>query len=287
MRFVDPKNDMAFKKIFGNSARKDILISFLNAALKLPSPIKDIEFASPYQLPLIKDFKDTFLDVKAVDNNGREFIVEMQIEGNDCFGKRSLYYLAKSYVNQIKKGDDYKLLKPAYFIGVLNFNLFEGKSVVTRHILVNQEENRQDLKDFELNFIELKKFNKTEDQLVSIIDKWIFFLKNAEDLKVIPETIVEKEIIEAFDAAEEIFWTKSELEAYDWWALRRGDKNIQIEQAEIKGRKKGIKEGREEGREEGIKKRNLEIAINLKKSGMTSDKIAEITGLNKNVIDKM
>lgn len=100
MKYIDPKNDLAFKKIFGNSAKKEILISFLNATLELPAPIKNVELVSPYQPPIIKDFKDTSLDVKAVDTKGREFIVEMQVEGNELFGKRSLYYLAKSYVGQ-------------------------------------------------------------------------------------------------------------------------------------------------------------------------------------------
>jgi len=276
MKFIDPKSDFAFKKIFGNSAKKEILISFLNATLELPAPIKNVEIISPYQPPIIKDFKDTSLDVKATDSNNREFIVEMQVEGNELFGKRALYYLAKSYVGQIKRAEDYKKLKSVYFIGILNFNMFDGESVLTRHILINQEENRQDLKDFELNFIELKKFNKNEKDLKTVIDKWIFFIKNAENLEVIPGNIVETEIVEAFDSANEMNWTKKELDAYDYWSGKLGDKKAQIITAENKGRR----EGREEGREE----QKLEIAKNMKKIGISIDKIIDATGLNEKKI---
>lgn len=139
MKFVDPKNDMAFKKIFGNSNKTEILISFLNSVLELPSPIASLTIASPYQVPQIEELKYTSLDVKAVDNNGREFIVEMQVEGNEKFGKRALYYLAKSYVGQIKVAEDYEKLKPAYFVGILNFNMFDGDDCLTRHIFINQK----------------------------------------------------------------------------------------------------------------------------------------------------
>jgi len=78
MNFVDPKNDIAFKKIFGDSSKTEILVSFLNAVLELPSPIASLKIATPYQTPQIEELKYTSLDVKAVDSNGREFIVEMQ-----------------------------------------------------------------------------------------------------------------------------------------------------------------------------------------------------------------
>jgi len=250
MIFVDPKNDIAFKKIFGDSEKTEILISFLNAVLELPSPIASLTLASPYQIPRIQDLKETSLDVKAVDEKGREFIVEMQVEGNEMFGKRALYYLAKSYVGQIKKAEEYTKLKPAYFVGILNFNMFDGDAYLSRHILINQESERQDLKDFEFNFIELKKYNKTEDELDDIVDKWIYFLKNAENLDVIPAKITETELLEAFDTANQMQWTKEELDIYDYWSGKEGDKIAQIDTAERRGMQKGMQKGREEGKKE-------------------------------------
>ena len=139
MKFVDPKNDLAFKKIFGDKNKTEILISFLNSVLVLPRKIVEITIVSPYQVPRMKDLKDTSLDIKAKDESGREFIVEMQVEGNEYFGKRATYYLAKSYVGQIKRAEDYKKLRVAYFVGILDFNLFYGDTCISRHIIINQK----------------------------------------------------------------------------------------------------------------------------------------------------
>ncbi len=268
MIFVDPKNDLAFKKIFGNSQKTEILISFLNAVLELPSPIASLTLASPYQVPRIEDLKNTSLDVKATDQNGREFIVEMQVEGNEIFGKRALYYLAKSYVGQIKKAGEYNQLKSAYFVGILDFDLFDGDSYLTRHIIINQETQRQDLKDFEFNFIELKKFNTKENELKTIIEKWIYFIKNAENLDVIPNNIKEPEIIDAFESANQIKWSKKELDTYDYLSMKEGDKENEIITAENKGKKKN----------------QIETALKMLNKNMAINVIAEITELTENEI---
>jgi predicted transposase/invertase (TIGR01784 family) len=218
----------------------------------------------------------------------------MQVEGNELFGKRALYYLAKSYVGQIRKAEKYKELKPAYFVGILNFNMFEGDSYITRHILINQENGRQDLKDFEFNFIELKKYNKTENELFSVIDKWIFFLKNAEELQIIPEIITEPEIKEAFDTANQMKWTEEELNIYDYWSGKEGDKIAQIITAKnkgiVKGKAEGKAEGLAEGLEKGLEKGRKEQSIKIAKKLLEildAKTIAEKTGLSIAEIDKM
>ena len=296
--FVDLKDEVGFRKVFVNDKNPKVLISFLNAVLELSSPIIKLKRICPLEAPRIKDLKDTSLDVKAVDKKGREFIVEMQVEGNDNFGKRATYYLAKSYAAQIKKAEQYNELKPAYFVGILDFNLFDGKKCITRHIIINQETQRQDLKDFEFNFIELKKFKKTEKELVSIIDKWIFFIKNAENIDIIPDSITESEILEAFNTAKQSNWTKKEMETYDYISMKKGDKIAQIMTAEKKGIKKGRKEGIKEGFEKGIKeeKKNSEMKIKEEKIKIAKNLllakqdfkfIIEMTGLSKKEIENI
>ena len=80
MQFADPKNDIAFKKIFGNEQHKNILISFLNSILDFKNEkiIIDVELANPYQVPRIPELKETILDIKATNQNKETFIVEMQ-----------------------------------------------------------------------------------------------------------------------------------------------------------------------------------------------------------------
>lgn len=291
MKFVDPKNDVAFKKIFGDSQKTEILISFLNAILEIPSPIASLTIVSPNQTPRIEGLKETVLDVKAIDSNGREFIVEMQVEGNDMFGKRALYYAAKSYVGQIKKAENYSNLKPVYFVGILDFNLFDGADYTTRHIFINQKSGAQDLQDIELTFIELKKFKKEESELTNIMDKWIYFIKNAENLDIVPAIMTEPEIKEAFETADQHNWSAEEMEVYDYWSAKKGDEICQLITAEnkgiAKGKAEGLAEGEAKGKAEGRGEGLVEVAKNCLKNGMDITTISKITGLTIEEIEKL
>ena len=123
MKFVDIKNDIAFRKIFGNEHKKIILISFLNAVMKLKGQdaIEDVEILNPYQLPIIKNLKASIIDVKARDKKGKTYIIEMQVAEPDGLDKRLLYYASKEYSQQIESGELYTQLKPVIFIRRLDF----------------------------------------------------------------------------------------------------------------------------------------------------------------------
>ncbi|MEA2050769.1 MAG: Rpn family recombination-promoting nuclease/putative transposase [Campylobacterota bacterium] len=257
MKFADPKNDLAFKKIFGDENHKNILISFLNAVLdfKELKTITDVSLANPYQVPKIPELKETILDIKATNKNGDTFIVEMQKKDLGDFHKRSLYYTSKAYVEQLPKGQDYAELKKVYFIGLLNFSMFENNDYISRHLIINQETKQQDLDDFEFTFIELSKFSKDLKELDTILDRWIYFLKNADDLELIPEeyeSIVEFK--DAFSLASQCNWNKKELEVYDYMTLKAFDEVNAIRTAERKAMQKGMQEGIEKGMEKGLEK---------------------------------
>ena len=278
MKFADPKNDLAFKKIFGDINHKDILISFLNAILDFKDKkiIVDVELTNPYQVPNIPELKETILDIKAINKNGDTFIIEMQKKDLGNFTKRSLYYTSKAYVAQLPKGQNYTILKKVYFIGILNFNIFDNKNYISRHLIINQETNKQDLEDFEFNFIELPKFNKTLDKLESILDRWIYFLQHASDLTMIPNEYKSiKEFKDAFDIVTQITWNQKELEVYDYIALKEFDELNALKTAE----KKGI--------EKGIEKEKLNTAKISISQGLDNETIAIITGLDIATIKKL
>jgi len=266
MRFANPQNDIAFKKIFGDEHRKDVLISFLNAVLGLEDvrAIEHIDLLSPYELPKIALLKQTILDVRARDGKGKTFIVEMQVDSRPSLRKRFQYYTAKTYVNQIEVGEDYPKLNQVIFIGILSFAEFEGKNWLTRHLLLNTDTGQQDLNDLEFNFIELSKFDKTEEDLKTILDKWVWFIKHAPDLEVIPlHAQVEPALTHAYETANRHGWTKEELEIYESIAMRlRGDMD-QREQDKQKGLIEGEAKGRAEGRKEGRIEGRVAIARNL------------------------
>ena len=112
MQFVDVKTDIAFKKIFGSEQHKEILIGFVNALLELEGDkrIKDVTLKNPWQPPDIPLLKETILGIKAVDNRGISFLVEMQVRDTNFLDKRALYYTAKAYTSQIKKVENYPKL---------------------------------------------------------------------------------------------------------------------------------------------------------------------------------
>ena len=299
MRFADPKNDLAFKKIFGDVHHKNILISFLNAVLDFSDgqTIVDVSLANPYQIPKIPELKETILDIKATNQIGETFIIEMQKKDVGDFAKRSLYYTSKAYISQLPKGNDYTVLNKVYFIGIVNFTIFDNASFISRHLIINTETNTQDLNDFEFSFIELPKFTKELEELHTHLDKWIYFIKNASDLTVIPQqyqTI--HEFQEAFTIATQTTWDKQELEIYDYISLKEFDELNALRTAEKKGMEKGMKkgmekgmekgrdEGREEGKVQGEQHAKLEIAKNLLDI-LDNQTIALKTGLDEEVIE--
>jgi len=290
MKFVDPKNDFAFKKIFGDETKKEILISLLNAILdfKGKKTIVSLEILNPFQVPKIPDLKNTILDIRAKNQDNEEFIVEMQKKDLNNFEKRSLYYTSKAYVAQLDKREDYSLLNKVYFIGILNFNMFKDEIInntqdndayISRHLILNKKTLKQEIKDFEFTFIELKKFKKELSQLDTILDKWIYFIKNANDLTMIPaqyETL--EEFKEAFIVANQLNWDKDEIEVYDYVKKNEIDDINALKTAEEKGVVKGIEQGIEQERLNS-EKRLIDIANNLLDI-LDDETIALKTGLN-------
>jgi predicted transposase/invertase (TIGR01784 family) len=276
MQFVDVKTDIAFKKIFGSDQHTEILIGFLNAVLELEGDrrIKSVTLKNPWQPPDIPILKETILDVRAVDNRDVTFIIEMQIKDTTFFDKRAIYYTSKAYTGQIKKGEDYPKLNQVIFIGILDFNSFDGDNYLTRHLILNRDTLKQELRDIEFNFIELKKFNKEEEELKTIIEKWIYFIKNADNLSMIPKNAEAiPELNEAYKLASMNAWTEEELEIYEYWQIRDA------------GDRYKIKEEYEKGIEKGIEKRTVEFAIEMIKDGESNDKISKYTGLTDDEID--
>ncbi len=293
MRFVDPKNNVAFQKIFGSEQRKEILISFLNAVLDLTGEkeITDIELLNPYQAPRIEGLKGTILDVRARDRRGVFFIVEMQVCRTPGIKKRFTYYAAKGYVSQIIRGADYPKLNQVVFIGILDFNEFENEHYLSRHVFMNTKTLKQEIMDLELNFIELPKFDKKETELENILEKWVYFIKNASDLSIIPEHAAETVLRSAYEAANEFDWTRDEMDVYDYWSMKEQDERGAAELARTEGLAKGLAEGLAEGlakgKAEGESKAKQDLVLGMVAEGLSIAVIAKITGLSQVNIEQI
>ena len=275
MIFLDPKTDIAFKKLFGVAEHKNIIINFLNNVLGRAEgeKIVDVIFNDPFNLPETVELKRSIVDVRVTDQQGKNYIIEMQVLNQDDFKERCQFYSAAALARQLPKGGKYSLLMPVIFIGVVNFNLLQTKNYVSHHFIIDQETGHQSLTLQEFHFIELQKFNKAIDAIKNVLDKWIYLMKNANTMDKVPPTFQEPEAIqEAFQVLNKLNWTVKELEAYDrerdalWSEQSRLDTAI----------KEGVKEGK------------IEIAKNLLlKTKMSITEIAELTGLTLEEIEKL
>ncbi|MBK7940070.1 MAG: Rpn family recombination-promoting nuclease/putative transposase [Lewinellaceae bacterium] len=273
MKFVDVKNDIAFRKIFGNENRKETLISFLNAVLDFHGDqrITQVNILNPYQLPKLKGGKVTIIDVKATDQVGRTYIVEMQVGDIDGFEKRVLFYSSKSYSDQIKRADFYRKLRPVIFIGILDFEHTENKKYISRSQVRDIETGEQTIKDMEFTFIELPKFKLELDELKTLTEKWVYFIKNAENLEVVPENINDEGLKSAYEEANVQTWTQEELDAYEYAFMREEDERARLDKAK--------KDGKEEGQEEavlGFFGNGASIELIAKSLKISEDKVRQI-----------
>jgi predicted transposase/invertase (TIGR01784 family) len=216
--------------------------------------------------------KTSIIDVKATDKKGNTFIVEMQVADVNAMDKRLLYYTSKEYSQQIVSGDKYTELKPVIFIGIFDFRFTNSTAYLSHHAVCNVETGERVIKDMNFYFIELPKFVKTPDNLDTIIDKWVYFIKEAENLDVIPDNLNDEGLTEAYQDANKNTWTKEELDAYNYTAMREQDERGREQAAEMRGIEKGMEKGIEKGID---KERHRGIEKALKRGKLSVEEIAE------------
>lgn len=267
MRFINPKTDYAFKKIFGSSQSKDILISFLNALVYDGKPtIADLEIINTNLPPKVQGLKDTYLDVKAQLNNGTFVIIEMQVLNVQSFGKRVVFNAAKTYAFQLQAGEGYRMLKPVIALTLTDFEMFANRDKLISRFVYREKADgfTYPENEIELVFVELPKFTKELHQLETIADKWIYFIKSARSLTEIPENMDDiPELHRAFEIANQADLTPAELED-----LERREMFIYDQQGAIA---LGIEQGKEEATR-GIARKLLDR--------LDDETIAETTGLS-------
>ncbi|NEO71287.1 Rpn family recombination-promoting nuclease/putative transposase [Moorena sp. SIO3H5] len=298
MRFINPKTDYAFKKIFGSAESKDILISFLNALIYDGNPtIEDLEIINPNLPPKVEGLKDTYLDVKAKLKDGTLVIIEMQVLNVQSFGKRVLFNAAKTYAFQLQKGEGYRMLKPVIALTLTDFEMFANRHDFTSRFVYREVSDGSVYpeNDIELVFVELPKFTKELPQLETITDKWIYFIKSARSLASIPENMDNiPELQRAFEIANQANLTPTELEDLERREMFIYDQQGAVALGREEGREQGLQEGRQEGRLEGKKEGRLEgkkeeqrIIAEKLLTVLDDEAIAATTGLSLEVVREL
>ena len=301
-KYLDPKADIVFKKIFADHPH--LLISFLNAVLPLPPdrPIVSIEYLPAKNVPEIPAFKRTVADVKCKDKQGRVFIVEMQIDWTDSFKQRLLFGTSQAVVKQLQKGQIYQLLQPVYGLGIIADVWDEEDPEWYHHYrLVKSGEKKEDIiEHLQLIFVELPKFKPHSREGKQLQLLWLRFLREIDEktTEVAPELLNVPEIHEAIELAEQAAYTPSELNAYEsYWNSVRTERTL-LQGRYDEGKVEGIAEERARAEQEKAEllakakeekakaeqERTYQIARTSKQAGIPLPAISLITGLSEETI---
>ncbi|MFT0819915.1 MULTISPECIES: Rpn family recombination-promoting nuclease/putative transposase [Wolbachia] len=285
-KFLDPRNDLCFKKIFGTEKNKNILIHFLNDILGFTeiNAIQEVEFLSTIMDPEVASDKQSIVDVLCKDSIGNRFVIEMQLARDKGFEKRAQLYAAKAYSRQLDKSGNYIDLKKVFFIAISNCNLLpEEVDYISTHNIRDIKTNGHYLKDFQFIFIELPKFSKSKvEQLESTVERWCFFFKYAEetteeDLKEIAE---KAPIIKlAYDELDKFRWNEKDLVAYEERIMDLRKKEAILEYR--------LDLAEEKGREEGRKEREIEVTKAMLANNVDVNTIVKFTGLSISEIEEL
>ncbi|WP_111446849.1 Rpn family recombination-promoting nuclease/putative transposase [Breznakibacter xylanolyticus] len=265
MRYLDPKNDLTFKRIFGEHPH--LCKSFLNSMLPLEPDalIEELEYLSPELVPEITVLKRTIVDVRCRDQKGRQFIVEMQMYWTESFKNRVVFNASKAYVKQLDNAKEYKLLQPVYALSLVNETFEPQLADYYHHFkIVNHAHPEKQIEGLEFVFVELPKFKAANlrDKRMQVL--WLKFLTEIEDgTSQIPDELLHEALIsEAVHILESGSYSKEQLEHYDqYWDSIRAERSAFLD-AEERGRVEGLEQGRveglEKGRVEGLEKGRIE-----------------------------
>lgn len=282
-KYLNPKADLTFKKVFGE--HKNLVISLLNSLLPLPEgmTIESVEYLSGENHHGTSDKKYSIVDVKCVDNYGRTFVVEMQNYWTTAFFSRTLYNAVLTYSNQLKKGQSFDKLKDVYALSLVNESEIKcskenADDYIHEYYLTNQKNSEDVHKDISLIFVELQKYKTLGKPLMNravgkIADLWMKFLTEIDDdtVDVDPELLSSPETAEALEIVETAGYTPEELEAYNKYWLDISTERSALAESEAKGR---VAEKLEMARK--MLARNYPIEDIAEMTGLSAEEIAEL-----------
>ena len=291
-RYISLLTDFGFKRIFGTKPNKDLLINFLNSLFEGFQVIKDVKYLNSEHVGDVFAERKAIFDVYCENEKGEKFIVEMQNAYQKYFKDRSLFYSTFPIREQAPKGADWNFkLDHVYTVALLNFDLSEeafDKDDINHDVGLLDKKTHKVFNDkLSFKYVEIAKFDKTEDELVTLYDKWLYVLKNLSRLDKRPAALKEKIFSKLFGEAEIAKFTPTELKEYEDSLKAYRDVKNSIDTALEKGREEGRVEGREEGRAEGREQRNIEIAKKMLAAGMDIDTVINMTDLSKSEIEKL
>ena len=279
-RYISLLTDFGFKRIFGTDPNKELLVNFLNSLFDGEEVIKDVKYLNSENVGDVYAERKAIFDVYCENEKGEKFIVEMQNAYQTFFKDRSLFYSTFPIREQAPKGSDWNFcLKKVYVVALLNYKMsdeaFDSSDTIHTIALMDTKTNKVFNAKLMFKYVEVGRFDKTDEELTSLSDKWMYVLKNLSRLDNRPAALREKIFSKLFAAASVARFTPTELREYeDSLKAYRDIKN-------------SLDTAKEEGREEGREQRNIEIAKKMLAAGMDIDIIISMTDLSKDEIEKI
>ena len=298
--YLDPKNDLTFKRVFGE--HKHLCMSLINSMLPLENPIVSIEYQTGELVPELTDvLRNTIVDVRCTDSENRQFIVEMQLYWSESFKSRVLLNASKAYVAQLSKAKEFSLLQPVYALNFVNDEFEKSPEMKDEYYhyykIVNIKDTEKQIKGLEFLFVELPKFKPQNIAEKKLHELWMRFLTEInENTKEVPKELLENKFIsEAIGYMETAAYTKEQLETYDKWRIAAMTERSAINDAQRKGKAEGKAEGRAEGKAEGLEEgeaigetKTLErVVIEANLNGFSIEQIQLLTKLTKEQITQI
>jgi predicted transposase/invertase (TIGR01784 family) len=259
---IDPREDYVFKRLFGSEEHTGLLVGLLNAVLQFPAGrvVRGLELLNPFTLKAYAEDKLSIHDVKARDDPGRLFLVEMQRDAPVGTDKRLLYYWACGHGGQMREGQPYEHLQPTYVVCFLNEPLFADD--VCHHIFRPSDEHGVLLcRDLEIHTVELSKFDVPVEQVKTDLERWCYFLTHGAslDLATLPATLDILGIRKAVEVLMRI--SEDEIErqyAKDREQARRDHLSL-VASARLRQEKIEAQEKELEGQKKELEAKDLEI----------------------------
>ena len=294
-RYINPYTDYGFKYLFGTEPNKENTLELVNALLQGREHIRSLTLIPTEQLGDTQDDHRSVFDVYCENEQGDKIIIEMQKADQPWFKDRSVYYSSFPIRSQGEKGKWLFGLKAVYTIGILNFVFDDDKDdeEYYHHVVQLMDVEKKTVFYDKLTYIylEMPKFRKTEDELVTMTDKWLYVLKHLPDLLERPKALQERIFRNFFDVAEIAALSKEEYAKY-WESEKIFYDNVGAFMAArakgiAEGQAKGEAKGRAEGRAEGIEENKRENARKMKADGLSFELISKYTGLSAEEIEAL
>jgi len=279
-RYISPFTDFGFKKLFGTELNKDLLIDFLNELLcKDEGKILNLTYLSQEQLGRSEVDRKAIFDLYCKNESGEKFIVELQKAKQKYFKDRSIYYSSFPIQSQAQKGKWNFQLQAVYTVGILDFVFDEDKedpSPFQHEVqLFDKSTNKVFYDKLTYVYLEMPKFNKTEEELETHFEKWLFVLKNLEYLTKRPARLQERVFKKLFEQAEIANYNDTEYAQYETSLKYYRDLTNTMDTAF------------DEGKLEGKLEEKKAIATTAKQEGISISIISKMTGLSEEEVQKL